>query len=237
MDTFETLQDFALHLLNDQQAFSAFQLDPETALGAAGLGDVSALDVQEILPLVLDYAPTQSLGQIDTAFNSLPLLEDSPISGVAAQVQDLTGDLSTVTDLGQGLDADVLGGKLAGLGDVADLGGVGDIADLGGLGGLGAQSQVSHLVGDLTSGASVLDTTHLDATVQDITTGDISGVTDTALNLTDVAQVGDVLGDVGHVGDITSGIGGIGNIGDISEVVDLDHVDVGGVLSGNDISF
>ncbi|HWO67884.1 MAG TPA: IniB N-terminal domain-containing protein [Umezawaea sp.] len=222
MDTFETLQDFALHLLNDQQAFSAFQLDPETALGAAGLGDVSALDVQEILPLVLDYAPTQSIGQIDTAFDSLPLLDDSPISGVAAQVQDLTGDLSTVTDLGQGLDADVLGGKLEGVGDIADLGG------------LGAQGQVSHLVGDLTSGASVLDTTHLDTTVQDITTGDLSGVTDNAVHLTDVAQVGDVLGDVGHVGDITSGVGGIG---DITEVVDLDHIDVGGVLSGNDFSF
>ncbi|MCS7476683.1 IniB N-terminal domain-containing protein [Umezawaea endophytica] len=216
MDTFETLQDFALNLLNDQQAFSAFQLDPETALGAAGLGDVSALDVQEILPLVLDYAPTQGLGDLDSAFSSLPLLDDSPISGVAGQVQDLTGNLSAVTDLGQGLDADVLGGTLDGVGD------------------LGVQNQVGHLVGDLTSGASVLDTTNLDTTVKDITTGDLSGVTDNAVHLTDVAQVGDLLGEVGNVGDITSGVSGVG---DITQVVDLDHVDVGGILSGNDFSF
>jgi hypothetical protein len=209
MDTFETLQDFALNLLNDPQAFSAFQLDPETALGAAGLGDVSALDVQEILPLVLDYAPTQGLGEIDTAFDALPLLEDSPISGVAAQVQDVTAGLSTVTDISQGLDTDVLGG----------------VSDLG---------QVNNLVGDLTSGANVLDTTHLGTTVEDITTGDLSGITDNAVHLTDVAQVGDLLSGVGHVGDITSGISGIG---DITQVVDLDTVDVGGVLSGNDISF
>jgi hypothetical protein len=216
MDTFETLQDFALNLLNDPQAFSAFQLDPETALGAAGLGDVSALDVQEILPLVLDYAPTQGLGDIESAFSTLPLLEDSPVSGVVAQVQDVTGGLSAVTDLGQGLDADVLGGTLDGVGD------------------LGVQNQVTALVGDLTSGASVLDTTHLGTTVEDITTGDLSGITDNAVNLTDVAQVGDVLSGVGDIGDVTSGVSGIG---DITQAVDLDHVDVGGILSGNDISF
>lgn len=235
MDTFETLQDFALNLLSDPRAHSAFEADPETALQAAGLGDVSALDVREILPLVLDYAPTQAVDLLSTQ-DALSVLGDSPVGLDALDTDLLGGD---VLGGGNVLGNDVLGGDV--------LGGAGVGTALDGVQDLAAQGQVTDVVGDLTSGVDALDTTHLTSAVQDVTAGDLdvqhvlggdlSGVTDNALHLTDIAQAGDVLSGVGHVGDITSGIGGVSGIGDISHVADLGHVDVGGILSGNDIAF
>src|SRR5687767_8918579 len=46
-----TLHDFALNLLNDPAALDAFQLDPQGVLNSCGLGDLTAGDVEEILPL------------------------------------------------------------------------------------------------------------------------------------------------------------------------------------------
>ncbi|PRY36706.1 IniB N-terminal domain-containing protein [Umezawaea tangerina] len=256
MVTFETLQDFASHLLNDSQALSAFQADPEGVLQTAGLGDVSALDVQEILPLVLDHSPVQGLGGVFGSLSSdnaldvldsgaLGLPDTSALTGVTATAQQLTSQFSAVTDLGDGLDADVLGGSLDSVNDLTAHAKVTEVVH-----DITAQSQVTDLVGDLSSGADVLDTTHVTGTVQDITTGlgtgdvlggDLSGltgtVTDNALHLGDIAQAGDVLGGVGHVGDVTSALGGVSGIGDISHVADLGHLDVGDVLSDNAIAF
>ena len=61
MESVQTLHDFALNLLNDPTALAAFGTDPQGVLAAAGLGDVSAADVHEVLPLVLDYVPVDSL--------------------------------------------------------------------------------------------------------------------------------------------------------------------------------
>src|SRR3954471_21564706 len=62
MEFSPTLQDFVLNLIYDPGARSAFELDPHGTLEAAGLGDVTAADVQDVLPLVLDYA-TPAAGQ------------------------------------------------------------------------------------------------------------------------------------------------------------------------------
>ncbi|EWC59722.1 PE_PGRS family protein [Actinokineospora spheciospongiae] len=53
----QTLHDFVLNLLTDDAARSAFAANPTAALGDAGLGDVTAQDVQDVIPLVVDYAP------------------------------------------------------------------------------------------------------------------------------------------------------------------------------------
>jgi hypothetical protein len=53
----QTLHDFVLNLLTDPDARSAFDLDPEGALNAAGLTDVTAADVQDVVPLVVDSVP------------------------------------------------------------------------------------------------------------------------------------------------------------------------------------
>ncbi|RZQ60461.1 IniB N-terminal domain-containing protein [Amycolatopsis suaedae] len=82
----QTLHDFVLTLLTDAGARSAFLADPETALAAAGLPDVTAQDVQEVVPLVLDYAPVDGLGSLEPDLTSLPTAPDA-----IEQLQALAG--------------------------------------------------------------------------------------------------------------------------------------------------
>src|SRR5256885_190173 len=57
-----TLHDFVLNLISDADARTAFQLDPDAALHAAGLTDVTPADVHDAIPLVVDYAPARVAG-------------------------------------------------------------------------------------------------------------------------------------------------------------------------------
>jgi hypothetical protein len=83
-----TLHEFVLGLLSDPTALADFQNDAEGALGAAGLGDISALDVQEVLPLVLDYVPAGSLPALDgSVLDDLPL--DVAVDGPASAISQL----------------------------------------------------------------------------------------------------------------------------------------------------
>ncbi|WNV82119.1 IniB N-terminal domain-containing protein [Umezawaea sp. Da 62-37] len=83
-----TLHEFVLGLLSDPTALADFQNDAEGALGAAGLGDISAVDVQEVLPLVLDYVPA----------GSLPALDGSVLNGMPVDL-DLAGPAGAITQL------------------------------------------------------------------------------------------------------------------------------------------
>src|ERR1700709_272333 len=137
MEPVQTLHAFTLNLLNDPSALSAFGLDPEHALAVAGLSDISATDVHEVLPLVLDYVPVDSLvgqglaldsltdgnlgaiDQLKALTQNLVLSGDygtdadagllSTVSGVTAITQDPTSAFSSVNDLSQGLDSTVGG--------------------------------------------------------------------------------------------------------------------------------
>ena len=53
----QSLLDFILSLLGNADARGSFAADPDAALASAGLAGVCAEDVQDILPVVLDYAP------------------------------------------------------------------------------------------------------------------------------------------------------------------------------------
>jgi hypothetical protein len=82
----QTLHDFVLSLLTDDAARSVFGADPSAALAGAGLSDVTPQDVQEVIPLVMDYAPaglpalpTAGLPALPTA--GLPTL---PTAGLPA---------------------------------------------------------------------------------------------------------------------------------------------------------
>ena len=66
MESSPTLQDFVLNLIYDPVARDAFEVDPHGTLQEAGLGDVTAADVQDVLPLVLDFAPLRGLSSIDS---------------------------------------------------------------------------------------------------------------------------------------------------------------------------
>jgi hypothetical protein len=90
------LHDFVLNLLSDPTALEAFQVDAEGTLARAGLSDISALDVQEVIPLVLDYAPTNGLPAVDAALvRELPMdfAEDGP-AGAISQLHAMTQHLS-----------------------------------------------------------------------------------------------------------------------------------------------
>lgn len=187
----QTLQDFALGLLTDEAARTAFQSDPQGVLDAAGLGDLSPLDVQEVLPLVADQVASPDLG-LGT---------------------DLVDDLGLGADLVDDLDADVLT-------TVHDL---------------AAQTAVTDAVGD-------------NLRLDDVLTGDLTSgigqVTHSAVDLHDIAQTGDVIGDIGNV---TSGVGEVGTIDDLTAVQDVadigkitdvvGDIEVGDVLSDNVVDF
>src|ERR1700743_652609 len=82
----QTLHDFVLNLLSDSQALAAFEQDPATMLDHAGLSDISAADVQEVIPLVIDYVPTHA-DALDAVLSQLPV--DSVDTGQLGAIQQL----------------------------------------------------------------------------------------------------------------------------------------------------
>jgi hypothetical protein len=57
MPTSPTLHHFVCRLLHDPQAKAAYDADPDRVLREAGLGELGASDVEDVIPLVLDFAP------------------------------------------------------------------------------------------------------------------------------------------------------------------------------------
>ncbi|TNC20865.1 IniB N-terminal domain-containing protein, partial [Amycolatopsis alkalitolerans] len=68
----QTLHDFVLNLLTDDAARSAFAADPTAALANAGLSDVTPQDIQDVAPLVADYAPAPAADALESVMSSLP---------------------------------------------------------------------------------------------------------------------------------------------------------------------
>jgi hypothetical protein len=94
MDSSPTLQDFVLNLIYDPAARSAFELDPESALHAAGLGDITAADVQQVIPLVVDSAPVtglQGLAAVDDLTTGVANLD---VAGAVSQLQSITSQVA-----------------------------------------------------------------------------------------------------------------------------------------------
>lgn len=94
MESAETLHSFVLNLLSSAEAREAFQLNPEAVLGDAGLGDIDALDVQEVIPLVIDYAPLSNVADLDAALTEMmPAALDVGHAGAIHQLQIVTQHL------------------------------------------------------------------------------------------------------------------------------------------------
>ncbi|MPY98505.1 MAG: hypothetical protein GEU97_11005 [Actinophytocola sp.] len=68
----ETLYDFVTNLLSDSAARAGFADDPTGTLSSAGLQDVTPQDVQEVVPLVLAYAPGDGLASLEAQLSELP---------------------------------------------------------------------------------------------------------------------------------------------------------------------
>ncbi|WP_203921786.1 IniB N-terminal domain-containing protein, partial [Rugosimonospora africana] len=94
MDSPQTLHDFVSNLLSNPDALMAFQVDPDAALSAAGLSDCNVQDVQEAIPLVVDFAPAQTVATLESSLTNLTsdaLSADT--AGVVQQIQVLAQQL------------------------------------------------------------------------------------------------------------------------------------------------
>ncbi|MGW4946167.1 IniB N-terminal domain-containing protein [Actinoplanes sp. NPDC004185] len=232
MDSIPTLQDFVLNLIYDPAARSAFELDPETALNAAGLADVTAADVQQVIPLVVDSAPVTGLYGLAGADDLTTGVANLDVAGAVSQLQAITsqvavmpgqvaGDLNVANTLA-GVNATVLtvaGDDVVG-GSVLS----GNSLGLVGVGG-GVTSAVPVGVGGLSAGND--PALHLDNTVvspvEHSVTSMVSGVDHVAPGV-----------DAGPTGILDGGLGTVTNLPasiPLDHVPDLDVAGVGGATS------
>ena len=204
-----TLHDFTLGLLTDLDAREAFQQDPLGCLEAAGLGDITAGDVHEILPLVLDAASVPNVDVLDSVLGGTELPAVDSLLQIAGNVESVAGAPVGVGDVA-GITSIANPSALTAL--VSDFSGLGDVSSTLD----GTLSQVTNVV------PNVPDVSH----VTDI-------ATDNALlgNVTDIAGVTDLPG--------VNGIDGLGNVHDVTNVLvkDIDtDVLVKNVIGAADVA-
>ncbi|MEU8285097.1 IniB N-terminal domain-containing protein [Micromonospora sp. NPDC048905] len=202
MDSHQTLHDFVLDLLTNPDARSAFDLDPEGALRGAGLTDITAADVQDVVPLVVDYAPGAGLAPLASPVGQLgldPLFTDS--TDVVGQLQSVAQQIS-VTSSPTGVD--VKAGVLGAIAVDSSTAAAG-VTVLPGIG--------------LGVGPAGLDT-------------DFAGVSDVAYTLdADVVQPVDAIADP-VLGDVTGTVGDASGLLDGTDPNLIGGDLTGGVLSG-----
>ena len=233
MDSSMTLQDFVLNLIYDPAARSAFELDPESALQHAGLGDVTAADVRQVIPLVVDSAPVTGLhapAGVDDLATGVANLD---VAGAVSHLQAITAQVaySAGTAFGD------TGSSMAG-------------SSLAGASMAGAASSVvsgSMLTGSVLTGTDInVGPLHASLTTGAATTAGLDGLSagnDPGLHLdagagavvsTPETQAGaGVHGTVDHgPGLDTSVIGGLDSVAGLPSALPLDHtpdLDVAGV--------
>ncbi|MDT8913430.1 IniB N-terminal domain-containing protein [Amycolatopsis sp. PS_44_ISF1] len=120
MGPVQTLHEFALNLLRDPQALAEYNANPQEVLNGAGLSDLSAADVHDVMPLVMDIVPVPAAGSpagfatgdltgtLDHLTSSAPRAdalhgvlprESGVLTGVFGEASDVAGEtgLNTVT--------------------------------------------------------------------------------------------------------------------------------------------
>lgn len=198
MDPNQTLHDFVLNLITNSEARSAFQLDPEGTLNEAGLGDITAADVQDVVPLVVDYASLQGTAGLD------PVALEADQGTLGGDPTDVIGQLQAVTQqLAGAAQPASIDGNLAAAGTIAvDSGGLGAAAT--GWGGMGVAADASGVSADLSGGNDLAAT--LDSGVVDPAAADPAGTVEATAD----ATVGTVDGLVG--GSLDGGLGSAGSL-------------------------
>ena len=194
------LHDFVLNLINDADARTAFDLNPQACLDSAGLTDVTPADVHDAIPLVADYAPARVAGLT------------SGLPDLTSPVLDRVGGLSP---LGTGPSNGDL--SLAAAGGVTGLASFsGDSTDIGTGGQLDGNAGPLDYSGNVGAG---FDSSHDPATTLDhaVPAGVVPHTVDTVTGTLDSTH--GLTGTVGHgvldPGGLTSGL--------TSTVSGLDH--------------
>ncbi len=238
MGSVQTLHDFTLNLLNDTAARAAFANDPQQVLAEAGLGDINAADVHEVVPLVLDFVPVDTatadnlagFGGVANVVNGTDGECADGVQGAIDQLTALTAGLPGVPavpglpELGLPAMGD-LPIDVPGLPAVPAVSGVTDVSNAAaGVTAL-AQNTVGSfgLTGDLSRGLDAGQAGDLD-----------TGVVGTATDLVHDVQAVDAAGltavdSVAVVGDLTSVLPGVEGVGGgapdvVSQVGDLTSV-------------
>jgi hypothetical protein len=242
-----TLHDFTLGLLTDLDAREAFQQDPLGCLEAAGLSDITAADVQDILPLVLDAASVPNVDAIDDVLGGHELPAVDSLLQIAGNAEGVTGvaDVAGVTGIAAPSALTALVSDFSGLGDVS---GTLDSTLHTGVETVSTVTEIAHpnvegVVGQAVGLADVNGVT--DVLVKDLDTDILTKnvvdtdvlVKNTDVLVKDVADVHDVVNvtdnvvqDVAQVGDVHHNLGQV--IGDVN-VGDLDVLN--GIGNHNDV--
>ena len=212
-----TLHDFVLNLLSDPALKTAFANDAQGTLEQAGLADITALDVQEVIPLVLDLVPAvdglPTLESLDLNLPADDLLAEGPLGAISqlqAVASQLTSSGVSLSDIHTS-SAGVLAADADGLSLLVANQTFGDLTSAG----LGLGGDFS-VVGDVTS--------VLDQTASPLT-GTVLDVADTATATVDAPLDG-----------VTSAVPAVdGALGQLTGVTGLAH-DALGVLGGGDVN-
>ncbi|MFD4673121.1 IniB N-terminal domain-containing protein [Lentzea sp. NPDC058450] len=224
------LHDFVLNLLSDPSLKAAFANDAQGTLEQAGLADITALDVQEVIPLVLDLVPAvDGLPTVESLDLNLPaddLLAEGPLGAISqlqAVASQLTSSGVSLSDLHTS-SAGVLAADADGLNLLIANKALGDFTTAGlGLG--GDFSAVSDVTSVLDQTASPLTGTVLDVADTATATVDapLDGVTSTVPGLDGVlGQLGGVTGlahdALGVLGgsDANLGVVNVSGLGDLA---------------------
>lgn len=226
----QTLHEFALNLLSDPRALTEFNTDPQGVLNAAGLGDVTPADVQEILPLVMDTAPmsvTDALSSFASGGDTAATLDEAVARGAAAG-SSLVDQVSHAAAGPLG-NLPNLSGVFGGVSDFTDQTGISTVADDALADVSGVVHQVATPLVDLPLAGPLLNAADIDlqntsgAVHQHVGDGKIVGAAvDAATN-----HLGDALLWKTAVG-VTGEIPGIG--APVSGLVEEVRHDGGGVL-------
>jgi hypothetical protein len=212
----QTLHDFVLSLLTDDAARSAFGADPSAALAGAGLQDVTPQDVQEVIPLVMDYAPAglpglPTTGPADSAIqqlNALANAADALPHFEPASAGNLGGTLTGHTTLGdymvsaEGATDGLTGAAGISTGQFTAEGGL-----TGGLNGVAAGGTAHSLLGDLNIESTDVPA-DLSSTSVTSTLGQFGALGDPASAL---GALGDPASALGALGDPASALGALGD--------------------------
>lgn len=222
----QTLHDFVLNLLTDPDARSAFDLDPEGALHSAGLTDVTAADVQDVVPLVVDSVPvsdaaslaalgqplhvdgldsTDAVSQLQIITQQMALTPQSAsvdvnagILGTLAVDPGYVGAASIVPGLGFGISP---GDLNTDLGAVHDVAGTLDVHGVGYAAGdvLGTGAVTDPAVAHVTGNVDGLlnGATHGGLPDSTFAVGAVSNTVHTATGLLGSVSGGDALGGLG----------------------------------------
>jgi hypothetical protein len=202
----QTLHDFVLTLLTDAGARTEFISDPTGCLAGAGLGDITAVNVQDVVPLVIDSAS----GLLDLNLS----LDGASASAITQLTAVATAATGIASEGGLSIDGTVTSvhGLAGGLSaSVAGLSGVSTTGTLDSVLGAGKGELALGLDGIAGQAAAHTGIVSVDSTAASSLQGGLKGGLDAGTDAFSVnSGVGARFDGISTAFNSTSGLGGFG---------------------------